>query len=149
MRRGAAVLLLAALAACAPKTATPSTAAAAAAALSPLEQLRRDLAAIFSDSTIDHGWWSVNVQSLRQKETLYSSNSFRMLTPASGQKLLTTAAAAERLGWDFRYTTRIYATGPIDENGGLNTARCIEWSGRPGSTSAESPLKSAQVAPWA
>ena len=36
-----------------------------------------------------------------------------MQTPASNQKLITSAVAAERLGWDYRYTTQIYATGPI------------------------------------
>jgi D-alanyl-D-alanine carboxypeptidase/D-alanyl-D-alanine-endopeptidase (penicillin-binding protein 4) len=131
VRRWGAVISIAALAACAPKTAGPPAAPAAAVSLSPHEQLRRDLAAIFSESTIDHGWWSVNVQSLRQKDTLYQSNSFRMLTPASGQKLMTTAAAGERLGWDFRYTTRIYATGPIDENGGLNGDLVVVSDGDP------------------
>ena len=60
------------------------------------------------------------VHSLRDGETLYSLNAFRMQMPASNQKLLTAAAAAERLGWDYRYTTRIYATGPIDGNGAVN-----------------------------
>ena len=131
MRRWGAVLAIAALAACAPKTATLQTPAAEAAALSPHEQLRRDLGAIFSEATIDHGWWAVNVQSLRHKETLYSSNSARMLTPASNQKLLTAAAAAERLGWDFRYTTRLYATGAVDANGGLNGDLVVVSDGDP------------------
>ena len=51
--------------------------------------------------------------SLRTAETLYSLNASRFMIPASNQKLLTTAAAAERLGWDYRFTTRIFATGPI------------------------------------
>ena len=99
--------------------------------LSPHEQLRRDLAAIFSERTIDHGVWSASVQSLRHGETLYSLNSFRLLTPASTQKLLTTAAAAERLGWDYRYTTRIYATGPIDSNGAVNGDLVVVSDGDP------------------
>ena len=102
-----------------------------AAALSSHEQLKRDLSAIFAESTIDHGWWSVNIQSLRHKETLYSSNSFRMLTPASNEKLLTTAVAAERLGWDFRYTTRIYSTGTLDANGDLNGDLIVVSDGDP------------------
>ncbi len=77
------------------------------------EQLRRDLRAIFSARSVDHGLWSVAVHSLKRGETLYSSNSFRLQVPASNQKLLTTAVAAERLGWDYRYTTQLYATGPI------------------------------------
>lgn len=77
------------------------------------EQLRRDLQGIFSAPTVDHGVWSVAVHSLRRGETLYRSNSFRLQVPASNQKVLTTAVAAERLGWDYRYTTQVYATGPI------------------------------------
>lgn len=77
------------------------------------EQLRRDLRAIFSARPVDHGLWSVAVHSLKRGETLYSSNSFRLQVPASNQKVLTTAVAAERLGWDYRYTTQLYATGPI------------------------------------
>src|SRR5688500_9849878 len=99
--------------------------------LSPHEQLRRDLAAIFSERTIDHGVWSASIQSLRHGETIYSLNSFRLLTPASTQKLLTTAAAAERLGWDYRYTTRIYATGPIDSNGAVNGDLVVVSDGDP------------------
>jgi D-alanyl-D-alanine carboxypeptidase/D-alanyl-D-alanine-endopeptidase (penicillin-binding protein 4) len=125
-------LAFAALAACAPKTAPTLTPPPGAVAdLSPHARLRRDLSAIFSESAIDHAWWSVNIQSLRHRETLFSSNSFRMLTPASNQKLLTTAAAAERLGWDFRYTTRIYATGSIDANGGLNGDLIVVSDGDP------------------
>ena len=77
------------------------------------EQLRRDLRAIFSARTVDHGLWSVAVHSLKRGETLYRSNSFRLQVPASNQKLLTTAVAAEHLGWDYRYTTQVFATGPV------------------------------------
>lgn len=128
-RRGA-VLTLAALAACAPRTVKPP-APTPTAGPTPHEQLRRDLQAVFSASSIDHGVWSVNVHSLRHGETLYRLNSFRMLTPASTQKLLTTAVAAERLGWDFRYTTRIYATGAIDAGGALNGDLIVVSDGDP------------------
>ena len=132
MRCWAALFSIAALAACAPKTAQPmAPPAGAVATLSPHEQLKRDLTAIFADATIDHAWWSVSIQSLRHHETLFSANSARMLTPASNQKLLTTAAAAERLGWDFQYTTRLYATGPIDADGGLNGDLVVVSDGDP------------------
>lgn len=108
----------------------PRTLAQESGALSH-EQLRRDLQAIFSERSIDHGVWSASVQSLRHGDTLYSLNSARLLTPASTQKLLTTAAAAERLGWDYRYTTRIYATGPIDSNGAINGDLVVVSDGDP------------------
>ncbi|HJU45029.1 MAG TPA: D-alanyl-D-alanine carboxypeptidase/D-alanyl-D-alanine-endopeptidase [Vicinamibacterales bacterium] len=98
---------------------------------SPHEQLRRDLGAIFSGAAVDHGMWAATIHSLRHGETLYSLNSFRLQTPASVQKLLTTAVAAERLGWDYRYTTRIYATGPIDISGAVNGDLIVVSDGDP------------------
>ncbi len=116
---------------CAQQSLMPLAFAQAVADISPHEQLRRDLLTIFSERTIDHGVWSASVQSLRHGETLYSLNSFRLLTPASTQKLLTSAAAAERLGWDYRYTTRIYSTGTIDSNGALNGDLVLVADGDP------------------
>ncbi len=104
---------------------------AVARAPSPHEQLRRDLAEIFSSPTVGHGVWAATVHSLRHGETLYRANSFRLQTPASVQKLLTAAVAAERLGWDYRYTTRIYATGPVDATGAVNGDLVVVSDGDP------------------
>ena len=109
------VALVLFIGACAPKTATPVTAPSAGARVSPEEQLRKDLQAIFTDSAVDHAVWSVSVQSLKQGGALYSLNASRMLTPASNQKLITSAVAADRLGWDYRYTTKIYSTGTLTD----------------------------------
>ncbi|HET9704723.1 MAG TPA: D-alanyl-D-alanine carboxypeptidase/D-alanyl-D-alanine-endopeptidase [Vicinamibacterales bacterium] len=107
-------------ASCAAKSAAVAAAPAApATAVTAETQLARDLRAIFSDPVVDHGIWSVAVKSLRSGETLYTSNANRLQVPASNQKVLTTAVAAERLGWDYRYTTRIYSTGTIDPATGL------------------------------
>ena len=95
------------------------------------EQLRRDLGAIFGEPAVTHGVWAATVHSLRHGETLYSINAFRLQTPASVQKLLTAAVAAERLGWDYRYTTRIYATGPIDAAGAVNGDIVVVSDGDP------------------
>jgi D-alanyl-D-alanine carboxypeptidase/D-alanyl-D-alanine-endopeptidase (penicillin-binding protein 4) len=95
------------------------------------EDLRRDLHSIFSERTVNRGSWSITVQSLQHGETLYSFNSFRMQVPASNQKQLTAAVAAERLGWDYRYTTRIYATGAVDSNGALNGDLVVVSDGDP------------------
>jgi D-alanyl-D-alanine carboxypeptidase/D-alanyl-D-alanine-endopeptidase (penicillin-binding protein 4) len=123
------VVALAVFAGCAQRSPAPLTLAPANP--SPHEQLRRDLQAIFSDPAVDHGVWSAAVHSLRHGETLYSANSFRLQTPASNQKLLTAAAAAERLGWDYRYTTRIYSTGTLDSDGTLNGDLVVVADGDP------------------
>lgn len=82
---------------------------------SPVEQLRRDLRAIVSDPATGHAIWGVVVNSLQTGETLYSLNAFTHLIPASNQKLLVAAAAAERLGWRHRFETRLVAMGPIED----------------------------------
>ena len=124
------VALVLFIGACAPKTAAPVTTPPAGARLSPEEQLRRDLQSIFTDSAVDHAVWSVSVQSLKQGGTLYSLNSSRMLTPASNQKLITSAVAADRLGWDYRYTTKIYSTGTLTD-GDLDGDLVIVSNGDP------------------
>jgi serine-type D-Ala-D-Ala carboxypeptidase/endopeptidase (penicillin-binding protein 4) len=108
-----------------------TTLAQAAVTPPPHETLRRDLDAIFSDRIVDHGIWSAAVHSLRHGEKLYSLNSFRLQVPASNQKQLTAAGAAERLGWDYRYTTRIFATGAVDSNGVLNGDLVVVSDGDP------------------
>jgi D-alanyl-D-alanine carboxypeptidase/D-alanyl-D-alanine-endopeptidase (penicillin-binding protein 4) len=51
---------------------------------------------------------------------LYLHNADRPLTPASNMKLYTTAAALDRLGPDFQYTTSVYADGEIHPDGTLD-----------------------------
>ena len=113
-RTGALVILIL-IGACAPKTASPTIGPSGLTRSSPEEQLRRDLQAIFTDSAVDHALWSVSVQSLKHGGSLYSLNPSRMQTPASNQKVITSAVAAERLGWDYRYTTKIYSTGTLTD----------------------------------
>ena len=77
------------------------------------EQLSHDLDQLFGSPEYEHAQWAAAVHSLRTGDSIYRLHSSRLLLPASIQKLLTAAAAADRLGWDYRFTTRILATGPI------------------------------------
>ena len=70
------------------------------------------------------------VRSLATGETLYRHNGATWLVPASTQKLLTVAAAAERLGWDYRFETRLVAAGPV-VNGTLNGDLVVVGHGDP------------------
>src|SRR5262245_60345640 len=49
--------------------------------------------------------WSVLAISLDHGDTLFAENASEALAPASNLKLLTTAAAIQRLGASFRYQT--------------------------------------------
>jgi D-alanyl-D-alanine carboxypeptidase/D-alanyl-D-alanine-endopeptidase (penicillin-binding protein 4) len=77
------------------------------------DDLGRSVQQLLTDPAVDHANWAVLVRSLSDGATVFSLNAHKFLVPASNQKVLTSAAAAERLGWDYRYTTRILATGPI------------------------------------
>ncbi|MBJ78567.1 MAG: D-alanyl-D-alanine carboxypeptidase/D-alanyl-D-alanine-endopeptidase [Nitrospinae bacterium] len=54
--------------------------------------------------------FGVNIYSLDQDETLYSFQGDRLFAPASNMKLLTTATALKRMGPDYRFKTRLFAT---------------------------------------
>ena len=56
----------------------------------------------------------MQVKSLETGRILYSRNPVTLLMPASNMKIVTVAAAAEALGWDYRFKTTLETAGPID-----------------------------------
>jgi D-alanyl-D-alanine carboxypeptidase/D-alanyl-D-alanine-endopeptidase (penicillin-binding protein 4) len=124
----ASTALLLALTACAargPVAAPPARERTAA------EALQHDLTALFTAPAVQHVHWGVHVVSLDDGATLFAHNAPEFLIPASNQKTLTVAAAAERLGWDYRFTTRLLATGPIGNTGVLDGDLVIVGDGDP------------------
>jgi D-alanyl-D-alanine carboxypeptidase/D-alanyl-D-alanine-endopeptidase (penicillin-binding protein 4) len=116
------------LSSCAARTTVTAVAAAPA---DPLQALRAELVSIFTNPAVTHAHWGVKVVSLRDGAVVFRHNSEEFLVPASNQKVLTTVAAAERLGWDYRFTTRLVATGPIGPEGTLNGDLVIIGDGDP------------------
>lgn len=55
--------------------------------------------------------WGILVQNLFATQTLYSRDAQKYFTPASTTKLLTTAAALQQLGANFRFRTSVYSNG--------------------------------------
>ncbi|WP_445242899.1 D-alanyl-D-alanine carboxypeptidase/D-alanyl-D-alanine endopeptidase [Microcoleus sp. N3A4] len=76
--------------------------------------------------------WGILIQPLSSTATLYSRDAQKYFIPASNVKLLTTAAALQKLGADFRIKTSVYS----GENGSLFVA------GRGDPSIAEPQLKS-------
>jgi serine-type D-Ala-D-Ala carboxypeptidase/endopeptidase (penicillin-binding protein 4) len=76
------------------------------------------------------GVWGVEVKSLDSGNVLYALNPRTLMMPASNMKILTLAAAAERLGWDFRFKTRLEATASV-EDGALKGDLFIVGGGDP------------------
>jgi len=93
--------------------------------------LMRDLDQIFDDPALLRAVIAVRIDTLdRIPLTLYGRNTAKLVMPASNMKLLTLATAAERLGWDFRYSTRLEMAGTVD-NGTLRGDLIVVGSGDP------------------
>ena len=105
------LLTTALLTAChaAPRPAVAPTARRSAA----LIRLQHDIDALLAAPELERGSWGVLVKSLDHDDTLYSLNARKLLMPASNMKIVK-AAAAERLGWDYTYETRVLGVGAID-----------------------------------
>ena len=128
-----AVATTLATAACHP--AAPSNRPASPAS-SAVPALHATIDGILASPALEHSFWGVLVTSLKTGETLYSLNARKLMMPASNMKIVTLAAAAERLGWDFRYETRLFASGPI-ESGTLQGDLVVVGSGDPSVTDKE------------
>ena len=92
--------------------------------------LRTDLASYYRVPAFQNAVWGVLVRSLKTGETLFALNPGTLVMPASNMKVVTTAAAAERLGWDFTFRTTVVAAGPI-EAGVLKGDLVVVGSGDP------------------
>lgn len=105
-------------------------------ALPALERLRSDIDAVLAQPALVHGSWGVLVKSLRDGERRYEWNAGKLMMPASNLKIVTLAAAAEKLGWDYRYQTTIAAAGSI-ENGTLQGDLVVAGTGDPSLVAAD------------
>ena len=71
-------------------------------------QLGTAIDAVINRPLFSRGRWGILVQPLSTGPTLYSRDAQKYFTPASNLKLLTTAAALQELGANFRIRTSIY-----------------------------------------
>lgn len=78
-----------------------------------------------------HSIFGLELYSLDEQRPLYSLNGPKLFTPASTTKLVTEGTALALLGADYRFTTRVYRTGPIGEDGTLSGDLVVVASGDP------------------
>ncbi len=76
--------------------------------------IAEQLDALLNSSTGQSAIWGVYIHDIENDEPLYSYNADKALTPASNQKVFTTAAALDILGADHRYHTYLYFDGEVD-----------------------------------
>jgi D-alanyl-D-alanine carboxypeptidase/D-alanyl-D-alanine-endopeptidase (penicillin-binding protein 4) len=115
----------------APGTKHPAPSTPPSLSASARRALSRDLDTIFDDPVLARALLGVRVDVLGPEPVhLYARNAAKLVMPASNMKLLTVAVAADRLGWDYRYKTRLEAAGTI-ENGVLHGDLVVVGSGDP------------------
>src|SRR5258708_7374418 len=74
-------------------------------------ELRRTIDTILAAPPLARGTWGIVVKSLANGETLFALNDHKLLMPASTQKILTLAVAADQLGWDYTFRTSLLIGG--------------------------------------
>ena len=126
-----------------PRAAIPSAPSLDAAA-----RLARDLDADLAAPRARAAIWGVRVESLdRPGETLFAHGADQLMVPASNMKILTLAAAADRLGWDHTFATIVRATAPLEPDGTLRGDLVVRGSGDP--TIGNRPESATRLADWA
>lgn len=118
-RSVAALISVAVVSGCAsrppvPALVVPEVSAASRTVSPAVGELRQDLTRLFSHPTLEHSILGVLVRSLDRDEDLYSLNPRTLLDPASAAKIVTLAAAVDRLGWSYQYETQLLSSAPID-----------------------------------
>jgi serine-type D-Ala-D-Ala carboxypeptidase/endopeptidase (penicillin-binding protein 4) len=79
----------------------------------PVRQLRTDIESAILAPGLYRATWGIAVHSLARNERLFELDPHALLVPASTMKLISLAAAAEAVGWDYTFETQVLATGPI------------------------------------
>lgn len=76
--------------------------------------LQADVERILGSPGLERAFWGILVRSLDAGDTLYAMNPGKLMMPASVLKVITVAAAADRLGWNYSYETRLVADGAVN-----------------------------------
>ena len=105
-------------------------AAAAAQPTSSRAALAGQIDQVLDATAFSDAYWGAYVVDLDADRVLFDRNATKRFIPASNMKLLTTAAVLDALGPDFRYTTRLYADGDV-QNGTLTGGLVVRGAGDP------------------
>ena len=96
----------------------------------PVLQLEADLNLVTDMPGVRRATWGMAIESLARNERLFGYNAETLMVPASVAKLVSVATAADAVGWDYRFTTTLRASGPI-ESGVLHGDLLVVGSGDP------------------
>ncbi|MBU2494133.1 MAG: D-alanyl-D-alanine carboxypeptidase/D-alanyl-D-alanine-endopeptidase [Bacteroidetes bacterium] len=94
-------------------------------------QISDKLKSFQQTETLKHAQFSVSAKYVESGEVIISYYGEKSLAPASNLKLFTTAAALEILGQNYKYETKLYYDGEIDNNGTLKGNIILSGGGDP------------------
>ncbi len=94
------------------------------------DQLQHDIDAILGSPLLARGFWGVVIRPVDRDDPLYEKNGEKLMMPASSLKVVTLAAAAEKLGWDYQFETKVYVVGTV-RGGALHGDLVVVGSGDP------------------
>lgn len=90
---------------------------------------------------VDKGEWGLLVVDAVTGETLYEKNADKYFVPASNMKLLTTALALDKLGFDYRFRTTVETNGTLDAEGKLSGNLILVGRGDPNLSNRKYPFE--------
>ncbi|HJR08698.1 MAG TPA: D-alanyl-D-alanine carboxypeptidase/D-alanyl-D-alanine-endopeptidase [Pyrinomonadaceae bacterium] len=96
-----------------------------------VEVLRARINEVLSQPALAHALFGIKVVSLDTGRVLFEEDAGKLLVPASNMKLYTVAAALDRLGPEFRFTTSVYAREAPDKKGKLRGDLIVYGRGDP------------------
>jgi len=136
MRAALSLLLATALAGCASVTPAPAsypgttTMAGGVRAGTTRASLRASIDSLIDVPEFRSANWGLLVVDPGRGETLYAHNADKLFMPASNQKLITGSTAVTQLGLGYRWTTTLFARGPV-RNGQLDGDLVVRGTGDP------------------
>lgn len=80
-----------------------------------VDNFRKSVSSILTNACLRKNNYGIKIYSLDRGETLYEIRSKRLFIPASNAKVLTTAVALKYLGSNYRFATRIYTDGILED----------------------------------
>lgn len=101
---------------------------------SSLETIQTKIARYLKRPGVRSAQWGIQILDPATSRVVLEVNPDKTFLPASVLKVLTTSAALEKLGPDFRYRTGVYTNGTIDSNGTLQGDLVIVGRGDPNLT---------------
>lgn len=106
----------------------------------PLQTIQTKIGQFLKRQGVRSADWGIQVLDPTTSEVLVEVNPDRTFLPASVLKMVTTSAALEKLGPDFRYRTGVYTDGPVEPYGVLSGNLILVARGDPHLTDAQGDM---------